>query len=102
MTSPQILVNAPVVAGSAATENAGAATMGATMGGAAGPVMAVMPPGSEDASAAAAAAFIARGAETEAMMAQLTVVRTLFAETMASSAAGYTGIDVINEGLLAI
>ena len=47
--------------------------------GAAGPVSAILPPGAEDASAAAAAAFVARGAETEAMLAQLTVVRALFA-----------------------
>ncbi|GAB4984434.1 hypothetical protein MAHJHV59_49450 [Mycobacterium avium subsp. hominissuis] len=51
---------------------------------------------------AAAAAFIARGAETEAMLAQLTTVRTLFAQTMASSAAGYTAVDAINEATLAI
>ncbi len=102
MTSPLMLINAPVVTGSAAVEDAGAATMGGKMAGAAGPVTAILPPGAEDASAAAAAAFIARGAETEAMLAQLTTVRTLFAQTMASSAAGYTAVDAINEATLAI
>ncbi|KMO69791.1 PE domain-containing protein [Mycolicibacterium chlorophenolicum] len=102
MTNPLMLINAPVVAGSAAVEDAGAATMGGTMAGAAGPVTAVLPPGAEDASAAAAAAFIARGAETEAMLTQLTTVRALFAQTMASSAAGYTAVDAINEATLAI
>jgi hypothetical protein len=102
MTSPLMLINAPVVAGSAAVEDAGAATMSGTMAGAAGPVTAVLPPGAEDASAAAAAAFSARGAETVAMLTQLTTVRALFAQTMASSAAGYTAVDGINEATLAI
>ena len=102
MSSPLMLINAPVVAGSAAVEDAGAATMGATMAGAAGPVTAILPPGAEDASAAAAAAFIARGAEAQALLTQLVVVRTLFAQTMASGAACYTAVDVINEATLAL
>jgi hypothetical protein len=97
-----MLINAPLVAGSAATEEGGAATMAATMGGAAGPVTAILPPGTEDASAAAAAAFAARGAETAAMLAQLSAVRSLFADTVAASAAGYTAVDGINEALLAL
>ncbi len=102
MTSPLMLINAPVVAGSAATEDAGAATMGGTMAGAAVPVTAILPPGAEDASAAAAAAFIARAAECEAILTQLTTVRGLFAQTMAASAAGYTAIDAVNEATLAL
>jgi hypothetical protein len=97
-----MLINAPVVAGSAATEAGGAATMGGTMAGAAAPISAIMPPGAEDASAAAVAAFVARGAETAAMMAQLSMVRGLFASTMATSAAGYTAVDLINEATLAL
>ncbi len=102
MSSPLMLINAPVVAGSAATEDAGAATMGGTMAGAAVPVTAILPPGAEDASAAAAAAFIARGAECEAILAQLTTVRAMFAQTMAAGAAGYTAMDAINEATLAL
>jgi hypothetical protein len=102
MSSPLMLINAPLVAGAAATEDSGVATMGGTMAGAAGPVTAVLPPGAEDASAAAAAAFVARGAETEAVLAQLTAVRGLFAQTMAASGAAYTAIDGINEATLAL
>lgn len=102
MTSPLLLINAPLLAASAAEEDAGAATMGGTMAGAAGPVTAIMPPGAEDASAAAVAAFVARGAETEAMLAQLTTVRALFAQTVAASGVGYTAIDAINEATLAL
>jgi len=97
-----MLINAPIVAGSAAAEDAGAATMGGTMAGAAGPVTAILPPGAEDASAAAAAAFAARGAETQAMLAQLVTVRGLFAATMSSSALAYTAVDAINEATLAL
>jgi hypothetical protein len=101
MTVP-LLVNAPLLGVASSVENAGAATMAATMGAAAGPVTAVLPPGAEDASAAAAAGFAARGAETVAMLAQLTAVRMLFAETIAASAAGYTAVDAVNEATLAL
>lgn len=101
MTVP-LLINAPVLAAASATEGAGAATMGGTMAGAAVPVTAVLPPGAEDASVAAAAAFVARGAETEAMLAQLTVVRTLFAQTIAASGVGYAACDATNEAALAL
>lgn len=101
MTMP-MLVNSPLLAASAATEAAGAATMGATMAGAAGPVTAVLPPGGEDASAAAAAAFVARGAATEAMLAQLTLIRTLFSASMASGGAAYAATDALNEASLTL
>ena len=102
MTSPVMLINSPLLAMAAATESAGAATMGGTMAGAAGPVTAILPPGAEDASAAAAAAFAARGAETEAVLAQLTTVRALFAETVASSGVAYVAMDAMNEATLAL
>jgi hypothetical protein len=102
MTSPLMLINSPLLAMASATENAGAATMGGTMAGAAGPVTAILPPGAEDASAAAAAAFAARGAETEAVLAQLTTVRALFAETVGTSGVAYTAMDAINEATLAL
>jgi hypothetical protein len=102
MSSPFMMINAPVLAASSATEDSGVATMGATMGGAAGPVTAILPPGAEDASAAAAAAFVARGAETEAMLAQLTAVRAMFAQTIAASGVAYTAMDGINEATLAL
>ena len=43
MTIP-LMVNSPLLAAAAAAENSGAATMGGTMAGAAGPVTAVLPP----------------------------------------------------------
>jgi hypothetical protein len=97
-----ILVNAPLLAGAAATETSGAATMGGTMAGAAGPTSAVLPPGAEDASAAAVAAFAARGAETAAMMAQLTAVREMFAATVGTSGVAYSACDGINTALMAL
>jgi hypothetical protein len=75
MTGP-VLVNAPLVAMASAVETSGAATMAGTSAGAAGPVTAILPPGAEDASAAAAAGFVARGAETMAMMTQLGALRS--------------------------
>ena len=101
MTGP-VLVDAPLVAMAAAVETSGAATMAGTSAGAAGPVTAILPPGAEDASAAAAAGFIARGAETVAMLTQLTVVRELFAATMGTGAASYVATDALNEASLAL
>ena len=101
MTSP-LLINAPAVGVASAIENAGTATMAGTGAGAAAPVTAILPPGAEDASAMAAAAFSARGAETMAMLSQLVMVRGLFAETMGTSAAAYVATDTINQATLAI
>lgn len=101
MTAP-MGIDAPVVATAAATETAGAGTMAGTTAGAAAPITAVVSPGVEDASIAAAAGFVARGAETDAMMAQLTTVRGLFAETMAASGLAYTATDALNQAALVI
>ncbi len=70
--------------------------------GAAAPISAIVGPGVEDASLEAAAGFAARGAETTALMAQLTTVRGLFAETMAASGLAYTATDALNQAALAI
>ena len=102
MSSPLILAVAPVLAASAATEDAGAATMGGVTAGAAGPLAAVMPPGAEDASAAAAAASLPHGAEATAIMSQLPAVRAMFAQTVAASGAVYTATDVMGEAALSI
>jgi len=101
MTAP-MGIDAPVVAMAAATETAGAGTMAGTSAGATAPISAIVGPGVEDASLEAAAGFSARGAETAAMMAQLTTVRGLFAETMASSGLAYTATDALNQAALAI
>jgi hypothetical protein len=101
MTAP-MGIDAPVVATAAATETAGAGTMAGTTAGATAPITAVVGPGVEDASLEAAAGFAARGAETAALMGQLTTVRGLFAETMAASGLAYTATDALNQASLAI
>lgn len=101
MTAP-IGIDAPLVATAAAVETAGAGTMAGTMAGAAGPMCAVVGPGVEDASIEGAAGFVARGAETGALMAQLTTVRSLFAATMASSGLAYEATDALNQAVLSI
>jgi hypothetical protein len=100
--SMPIMINSPLLAASAAFEEGGAATMGGTMAGAAVPVSAILPPGSEDASAAVQAGFTARGVETTAMVAQLAVIRQLFAATMGASGAAYAATDAVNEATLAV
>jgi hypothetical protein len=101
MTAP-IGVDAPMVGTAAAVETAGAGTMAGTAAGAAGPMSAVVGPGAEDASIQAAVGFAARGAETDALLAQLTTVRSLFAATMASSGVAYEATDLLNQASLII
>lgn len=101
MSAP-IGIDAPLVATAAAVETAGAGTMAGTSAGAAAPMSAVVGPGLEDASIEAAAGFAARGAETSAVMAQLTMVRSLFAATMASSGLAYEATDALNQAALII
>ena len=101
MTMP-IMVVPEVLASGSATENAGAATMtGATC--AAGPEMtAVLPPGCDAASIAASEALIGRGTVAIGMMTNLTVARTLFAETIGANGAGYVAVDGIQQATLAL
>lgn len=100
--SMPIMVVPEVLGLGSAVENAGAATMaGAT--GATGPEMtAVLPPGLDGASLAAADALIGRGATAIGMMTNLTVVRTLFAETIGSNGVGYAAVDALNQATLAL
>jgi hypothetical protein len=101
MTAP-IGVDAPLVGTAAAVETAGAGTMAGTAAGAAAPMSAVVGPGVEDASIQAAVGFAARGAETDALLTQLTTVRSLFAATMASSGLAYEATDLLNQASLII
>jgi PE family len=101
MTAP-IGVDAPMVGTAAAVETAGAGTMAGTSAGAAAPMSAVVGPGAEDASVEAALGFAARGAETDALMTQLSTVRSLFAATMASSGVAYEATDALNQAALTI
>jgi hypothetical protein len=101
MSAP-IGVDGPMVAAAAAVETAGAGTMAGTTAGAAEPICGVIPPGADDASIGAGTGFAARGAETAALMAQLTTVRHLFAATMASSGVAYEATDALSEAALAL
>jgi hypothetical protein len=100
MTSP-IGVETALLGTSAAMEAAGAGTMTGTTAGAAPEITAVLPPGADGASAAFAAALNARGAETLALMADLTTVRALFADTIGVSGLSYAAVDGINQAMLA-
>lgn len=101
MTSP-LLINAPALGVLSAVETAGTATMAGTGAGAAFPVCSVTGPGAEDASLALMPVFNGRGAETMAMLSQLTMVRGLFAGTVAASGCAYTATDAIGQATLSI
>jgi len=101
MTLP-VMVAPEVLAFGSANENAGAATMAAATG-ATGPEMtAVLPPGADGASIAAADALIGHGATAIGMMSNLTVVRTMFAETIGVNGVSYEAVDAINQASLAL
>lgn len=102
MSSPLMLVNAPLLALQAGNEVAGTASMAGAMGGAAGPTSAILPPSTDDIGAALSAGFAARGAETDAMFAELCMVRGLFASTITASSAAYVAMDGINEAAIAL
>ncbi len=101
MTSP-LMAAAPILAASSGFESAGAATMAGTMAGAAEPVTAIIPPGADDASIAAAAGTTARGVEMIAALTQLSTVRELFGATIGASGAAYTATDVIGAAILSV
>jgi hypothetical protein len=101
MTMP-IMVIPEVLGSGAATEVAGVAAM-AGAAGATGPDMtAVLPPGLDGASLAAADALIGRGAAAIGMMTDLTVVRSLFAAAIGANGVGYAAADAINQAALAL
>lgn len=101
MTVP-LLMDAPVVASAAGQEASGAATMAATMAGAAPMVTGVAPPGADDASIAAAAVHVARGAETAAVLESLSAIRGLFSATVGSNGAAMAAVDTIDNAILSL
>jgi hypothetical protein len=100
--SMPIMVIPEVLALGSAVENAGAATMGAATGATGPELTAVLPPGLDGASIAAADALIGRGATSIGMMTNLTVVRTMFAETIGVNGVSYAAVDGINQATLAL
>jgi hypothetical protein len=93
-------VDPAMLAASAGVESAGAASMAAAMGSAGPLVCSVLPPGGDMPSAAAAAGLNARGAATEAMMAQLVGMRALFGDTIGVNGASYAATDTIGQAIL--
>jgi hypothetical protein len=87
---------------SAAAETAGASTMAGAMSGAGPEICSVLPPGADGASVAAAAGFNARGAATEAMMAELVAMRELFATTVGVNGVSYAAVDAVGQSMLTI
>ena len=75
-------VDAPLLGLSSAIQGATAGTMAGTTAGAAPEVTAILPPGGDAASAAAAAGLSARGAAAVAMLTELTGGHALFADTV--------------------
>jgi PE family protein len=95
-------VDAPLLGLSSAIQGATAGTMAGTTAGAAPEVTAVLPPGGDGASAAAAAGLSARGAAAIAMLTDLTTSHALFADTVGVSGLSYTAQDGINQVALAV
>ena len=93
-------VDPAMLAASAGVENAGAASMAGAMASAAPLVCSVVPPGGDAVSAAAAVGLNARGAATEAMMAQLITMRALFADTIGVNGVSYAATDTIGQAIL--
>ena len=101
MTSP-VNVSAALLGTSSAVESAGVATMAGADGVAAPLTCAVVPPSLDPAGVALAAALNARGAATQAMMADLMAARSLFAATIGVNGVSYTASDVISQTLLSL
>ena len=93
-------VDPAMLAASAGAESAGAASMAAAMGSAGPLVCSVLPPGGDVPSAAAAAGLNARGAATEAMMAELVGMRALFGDTIGVNGVSYAATDTIGQAIL--
>ncbi|MCC9184353.1 MULTISPECIES: PE domain-containing protein [Mycolicibacterium] len=94
-------VDPALIAAQAAFESAGTASMGGATAAAA-PIVAVLPPGADGASAALAAAANARGAATQAMMAEFMAVRQMRAGTIAVNGSSYTAVETVSQTLLSI
>jgi len=101
MTTP-VNVSAPLLALSGAVEAAGTATMAGADAAVAPVTCAVLPPSMDAAGVALAAALNARGAATQALMAELTANRGLFASTISVNGLSYTATDVISQTLLSL
>jgi hypothetical protein len=93
-------VDPAMLAASAGVENAGAASMAAAMGSSGPLLCSVLPPGGDTVSAAASAGLNARGAVTEAMMAQLVAMRALFGDTIGVNGVSYAATDTIGQAIL--
>lgn len=91
-----MLVDPALLGVATSTESAGTATMAAASAAAAPAITGVVPPGTDSVSVRAAAAMMARGAETTAILADYTAMRGLFAGAIGSSSATYSTVEAIN------
>ncbi|WP_006243189.1 PE domain-containing protein [Mycolicibacterium tusciae] len=85
-----------------AAEAAGAGRMAAGTSGAAPVMTTVLPPGSDPASMAAAAALNGRGAAAVSALTQLTMTRAMFAGNVGVNGTSYAAMDVLQQTALAI
>lgn len=95
-------VSTPLLAASGAMEAAGTAVMAGADGAAAAVTCTVLPPSLDAAGVALAAALNARGAAMQALMAELTGNRGLFAGAITVSGVSYAATDAISQALLSI
>jgi hypothetical protein len=95
-------VDPAMLAASSGVENAGAASMQAAAAAAAPLTCSVLPMGGDTVSVGAAAGLNARGAVTQAMMAELSAMRGLFADTIGVNGVSYAATDTIGQAILSV
>jgi hypothetical protein len=87
---------------SSGIETASTGAMAGASSGASPMITAVLPPGADAPSATVSAALNARGAATLAMLAELTGVRSLFADTIGVSGVSYAAVDAVGQSMLSV
>ncbi|BCP14026.1 PE domain-containing protein [Mycobacterium paraintracellulare] len=97
-----MFIEAPVLAAQAAAEGEGGAETAANLAATAAPMGAVVPQGGEEVSAMLVSAIMAHGAQFLAVGALGVAQREAFAATVATSAATYTAMEVVGQGLMAL
>lgn len=97
-----MFIETPVLAAQAAAEGAGGAETAANLAATAAPMGAVVPQGGEEVSAMLVSAIMAHGAQFLAVGALGVAQREAFAATVATSAATYTAMEAVGQGLMAL
>jgi len=97
-----MLVDPALLGVAASTETAGTATMASASAAAAPAISGVMPPGTDSVSVRAAAALVARGTETVAILADYIAMRGMFAGAIGSSGTTYSTVEATNAATAAL